>query len=102
MNTGIVLAWLLLYALYLLLVIFLAGAFLKGYLFPRRKIVWPSLSFGPVNLWTVTPALEFYASPREQWDLVWKEYPLQEVSICYEGRGDSLLFRRMEDLVAQR
>ncbi len=102
MNTGIVVVWLLLYALYLMVVIFLAGVFLKNYFFPRRKIVWSSLSFGPVNLWTMTPALESRASRREQWDLVWKEYPLQEASVCYEGRGDSLLFRRMEDLVAQR
>jgi len=38
-------------------------------------ISWPTLYFGPVNLWTVMPAAMFYASHEEQKKMVWRTYP---------------------------
>ncbi|OIO30581.1 hypothetical protein AUJ77_02105 [Candidatus Nomurabacteria bacterium CG1_02_43_90] len=77
MRNEIVIVWILLYAVYLLLVIFLAVSFLRRYLSRRRKILWGrpdgKLFEGGINLWRVMPADMFYASleQREKW--VWED-----------------------------
>lgn len=102
MSTEIVVVWLLLYALYLLVVIFLAVSYLRQYFFPQRKIVWPDIWFAPINLKTVVPAYMFYATLAEQNEMIWRDAPCQPINSESESETNNPILRRIASIIAMR
>lgn len=48
-------------------------------------VIWPDITFGPVNLWTVISAEMFYESPENQWQRVWKDPKAFEIAPAPQG-----------------
>lgn len=69
----------------------------------KKKDIWPMLSFGPINLYSVVPADLFYATPEQQWEMVWKDrnpVPHQKPSGRIGVAPHSVLL--MQNLLQQR
>lgn len=63
---------------------------------------WPTLHFGPVNLWTVMPALMFHSSREKQEEMVWCEHSSQYVHAQHLIVVNSPLLGKMASITALR
>lgn len=45
-------------------------------------VIWPDLTFGPVNLWTVISADMFYAAPENQLKRIWQDPKAHEAKMA--------------------
>lgn len=63
---------------------------------------WPDLYFAPVNLWTLMPADMFYATPEEQWEMVWCEHTKKYIPITRDMVINNPVVQHMSELIALR